>query len=194
MERLGAVYRNPLESHLSVQTLESFLNAPKPGQLVFGDGAEDCVKVDAIRCRVNALLHNATPLPVASTTDEIEPYPVDPTQDPYEFCVQAHYYYVDVGEPLDNPLEALPYMGPRWYWVDNATAILHFGYSKLGKVDQPHTTMTFTASGNAPPQSLVKPYADIERIVQATMEDRLNPRPWPLGSEFKPYTPKRYKN
>ena len=112
MERLGAVYRNPLESHLSTETLEVFLDAPKPGQLMFGDGAEDCVKVDAIRCRVNALLHNTIPLPVASITDEITPYPADATQNPREFCVLAHYYYIDAGEPLDNPLEALPYMVP----------------------------------------------------------------------------------
>ena len=190
MERLGAVYPNPLESHLSAQTLEGFLDAPKPGQLMYGDGSEDCVKVDAIRCRVNALLHNMRPLPVASITDEIKPYPVDATQDPHEFCVEADYYYIDAGEPLDGPLEGLPYMGPRWYWVDNADAVIIFGESKQGKVYSSHAIMTFTASGHAPADSLVKPYADIERIVQATMKDRLNPHPWPVGSEPKPYTSK----
>merc|ERR1712197_58674 len=84
-------------------------------------------------------------------------------------------------------------MGPRWYLVANATAILKFGYSMGGKVDQSHTRMTFTASHKAPPDSLVKPYADIERIVQATMEDRLNPTPWPPFSKPRPYTPKEIK-
>ena len=59
IERLGAIYRNPLESHLSRNALESFFDAPKPQQLVFGDGTPDGLKVDAIRCRSNALVHNS---------------------------------------------------------------------------------------------------------------------------------------
>ena len=58
IERLGAIYRNPLESHLSRNALESFFDAPKAQQLVFGDGMPYCSKMDAIRCRSNALVHN----------------------------------------------------------------------------------------------------------------------------------------
>ena len=41
---------------------------------MFGDGASDCVKVDAIRCRSNALVHNSWPLPVASIIDAPKEY------------------------------------------------------------------------------------------------------------------------
>ena len=42
IERLGAIYRNPLESHLSRNALESFFDAPKAQQLVVGGGMSDC--------------------------------------------------------------------------------------------------------------------------------------------------------
>ena len=108
IERLGAVYRNPLESHLSIQTLEGFLDAPKSQQIVVGDGAEDCVKVDAIRCRSNALIRNNCPLPVASITDEIVQY--DPelgAHEPYDFSVTADFYYIDAGEPWRSRISAM---------------------------------------------------------------------------------------
>ena len=150
------MYRNPLESHLSTNVLEGFVDAPKAQQLVFGDGSEDCVKVDATRCRSNALIHNIRPLPVASIVDEIKPYDPRLAHDPYDLSVEADFYYIDAGEPLDDPLEALPYMGPNWYWCENVLAIMHFGYSKKGKVDQSDVTMTFRASNHAPADSLVK--------------------------------------
>ena len=151
--------------------------------------------MDAIQCRSNALLHNQCPLPVASITDEIKPYDPRLAHDPYDLSVEADFFYIDAEEPLDNPLEALPHMGPKWYWCENALAIMHFGYSKRGKVDQSHVTMTFTASSHAPADSFVQPYKEIEQIVQATMEGRTNPRPWPVGeahekhfSHPRPYT------
>ena len=41
---------------------------------MFGDATLDCLKVDAIRSRSNALIHNNFPLPVASIIDEPMPY------------------------------------------------------------------------------------------------------------------------
>ena len=93
--------------------------------------------------------------------------------------MKADFYYIDAGEPQEDPLEALPYMGPNWYWCENAEAIMHLGYSKLGKMDQSNVSVTFAASNHAPADSLVQPYKEIEQIVQATMEGRNNPRPWP---------------
>ena len=130
IERLGAVYRNPLASQLSIETLGGFFDAPKPLQTVFGDGAEDCVKVDTIRCRSNALIHNLRPLPVASITDEIKPYDPKSAPNHKNFADDADFYYTDAGEPPDDPLEALPYMGPNWYWRENALASMNYGYSK----------------------------------------------------------------
>ena len=43
-ERLGAIYKKQLESRMSRNTLEALFDAPKPQQLMFGDGALDCVK------------------------------------------------------------------------------------------------------------------------------------------------------
>ena len=60
---------------------------------MFGDGTLDCLEVDVIRCRSNALIHNSFPLPIASIIDLHD-------------C--ADLYYIDAGEPLDDPFEALP--------------------------------------------------------------------------------------
>ena len=70
------------------------------------------------------------PLPVARITDEIKPYGPDLAQNPLDFAVHADFYYIDAGEPLNHPLEALQYMEPNWYWCENAIAIMYFGYSK----------------------------------------------------------------
>jgi len=37
-ERLGAVYGKPLYSEMSLDVIEGLLEAPKPHQLVFGNG------------------------------------------------------------------------------------------------------------------------------------------------------------
>ena len=82
-----------------------------------GDGTADCEKVDAIRCRRNALIHNTRPLPVASILGEIVLYDVAKAQDPYDLYGNPDFYYIDAGEPLDDPREALPYT--RLNWVRN---------------------------------------------------------------------------
>ena len=76
-ERLGAVYRKHLYSELSRDVLEGLHDAPKPQQIVFGDGTEDCAMIDAIRCRPNALLKNQMPLPVASIVDTMKQFDLD---------------------------------------------------------------------------------------------------------------------
>ena len=146
IERLGAIYRNPLESHLSRNALESFFDAPKPQQLMFGDGMLDCLKVDAIRCRSNALVHNTCPLPVASIIDEPVPYNHELAKGPYDLHDCADFYYIDAGAPLDDPCEALPYTGPNWYWQENAQHILGFGRSKEGRINQSSILYSFRAS------------------------------------------------
>ena len=73
-ERLGAVYAKSLYSSLSRDVMEGLFDAPKPRQLVFGDGEERCVEVDTIGCRVNALIKGDVPLPIANVTDTFKPY------------------------------------------------------------------------------------------------------------------------
>ena len=170
-ERLGAIYRNSLSSELSRDVLEGFYNAPRPQQLVLGDGAEDCAVIDAIRCRSNALLKGDDPLPVASIVDKFEEWDSDKPD------YKADFYYIDAGEPLDDVLEALPYMGPNWYHRGNAHRIICDGYAKgvngPRRVDPSHDiVMTFTASHHEPADALVKPYEEIENIVSKTLEER----------------------
>ena len=68
-ERLGAVYARPLYSQLNRDVLEGFFDAPKPRQLVFGDGEERCIEIDTIGCRVNALVKGYVALPIANIVD-----------------------------------------------------------------------------------------------------------------------------
>ena len=194
IERLGAIYRKPLESHLSRNALESFFDAPKPQQLVFGDGTPDCLKVDAIRCRSNALIHNTFPLPVASIIDEPMPYNPELAKNPYNLHDDADFYYIDAGEPLDDPCEALPYTGPNWYWRENAFHILGFGRSKEGRVDQSHILYSFKASNHEHANALVEPYAKIEAIVAASMTGQMNPKTSLDPRGMRPYSEHEIRN
>ena len=103
-ERLGAVYPRPLYSQMNRTVLESLFDAPKPRQIVFGDGEERCIEIDTIGCRVNALVKGYVPLPIANVMDDIQPY--DQEQDE---ITRADFYFIDAGEPLDGPLESLLY-------------------------------------------------------------------------------------
>ena len=135
---------------MSRNTLEALFDAPtKPQQLMFGDGALDCLKVDAIRCRSNALIHNSWPLPVASIIDEPKEYDYTLAEDATHLHDCADFYYIDAGEPLDDPFEALPYTGPNWYWHENAHHILGYGKSKEGRINQPCIMYSFRASDHA---------------------------------------------
>ena len=143
---------------------------------MFGDGTEDCLKVDAIRCRSNTLVHNTFPLPVASIIDE--PVPYDPSDATYtrdrHDC--ADVYYMGTGAPLDDPCEALPYAGPNWYWHENAYAILGHGRSKNGRIGQDNILWSFRANNHEQPNALAKPYAEIEGIVSAAMKGADEPQ------------------
>jgi len=159
-QRLYQGARKTIESTFSREVLEMFYAAPRPQQLVFGDGKECFLELDQIRARSNALLKNQDALPILGVIDDITPTPwhddgiaqsdrwyqdEDESEEQHRYddeyvlgCIQdaSHFWYIDAGEPLDKPLEALPYMGPRWYWRANAEAILRHGYSKAGKIDR----------------------------------------------------------
>ena len=71
--------------------------------------------------------------------------------------------------PLDNPLAALPYMGPAWYWIDNAEAIFKYGYSKSGKITLHSFKYYLRASRCMHGAPLETYYKMIENIVSAAM-------------------------
>jgi len=115
-ERLCALHRKPLYSELSRDVLEGLFDAPRPKQLVFGDGEPDCLEVDIIGCRVNALVKGEVMLPVADVTHRIEPY--DSTCERH--VREGALYFIDAGPPAaeDYPLgidaRGLLYYGPAW--------------------------------------------------------------------------------
>ena len=157
--RRGGIYRKSLASELSREVLELFKSAPKPRQLVWGDGAKDCVQIDSVSCRKSALVHNPHPLPVASVNDRILPYA--------ERIGVPDFVYIDAGDPLDEPHLALPYMGPGWYWRENVSLILEWGRCRAGNVQPSDCKYAFTASDHAPCDALKEVFDKIEEIVVA---------------------------
>ena len=60
-ERLSGLYRRDPCSVVSRDVLELFAMAPKPKPMVFRDGTEGCIEINAVRCRVSAMLNNKYP-------------------------------------------------------------------------------------------------------------------------------------
>jgi hypothetical protein len=66
---------------------------------------------------------------------------------------------------VDEIREGAFYMGPKWYWKVNYSAIIQFGHSKRGEITTSDVLCTLTASQHEPAYSLVAPYKEIESIV-----------------------------
>ena len=88
--------RKPLYSELPRDVLEGLFDAPRPKQLVFGDGTPDCLEVDIIGCRPNALIKGEVCLPVADVTHKIEPFEVNCER----YQRDGALFYISVGEPI----------------------------------------------------------------------------------------------
>ena len=161
-ERLNGMYRKSLFSELSSDVLDLFMSAPKPKQLVVGDGKPSCFEIDTIGCRSNCLKYNCDPLPIACVVDHIVPGS--------HTCEDPDFYFIDAGEALDDPIEALPYLGPNWYWKFNARLILADGYSKAGKITIDHVAYTFRTICHAPADALYDPLVAIEGIIASMFE------------------------
>ena len=167
IERLSGVHRRSLYSMLSRDVLEGFMAAPKPQQLVFGDGAKDCLEVDIIACRSSALTNMGIDLPVASVMDAIVPFKLRTTR--------PDFVFIDAGPPKENALEALPYMGTGWYHWLNAQAIRDHGINGAGEKvsDEDHFIYAFSASTREPCSVLAETYEKIHEIVKQTIEGSL---------------------
>ena len=103
---------------------------------------------DQIGSRSNALIKTVKNLPISRLLDEIVPILWNDENDDavLEYIRNNHFLFVNAGEPLGNPLEALPYMGPNWYWTENAEAIFNHGLSKAGNVSRQSFKFALTAS------------------------------------------------
>ncbi len=163
-ERLTSLVSKPLVSDLSTDVLEALVDAPKPMQLVFGDGhnPQKCFSIDAIRCRNSALIHNQHPIPVASVLDTIKAWDreVNPHPD---------FYYIDAGAPEAFPLASAPYFGPAWYWIESYRYIVEVCWSLKGKITPEDVVCVFSASDHAPANSLKVVYSKIEATIEAAL-------------------------
>ncbi len=167
-ERQCALYAPRLASRMNRDLLEGFLAAPKPRQICWGAAEiEGCVSIDAVRCRTFALTKNTVPLPVFHLTDCLHPG--------YE--PGADFYYVSAGEvTTDNPIEALPYMGPGWYWCENFKAIMD-----SGRASQADVLVSIRAGEHVPADSLKAPLEAVESFVTKALVERCR-------LDFAPYT------
>ena len=150
-ERLSGIVSKPLLSDFSVDILEALIAAPKPRQLVWGDGSRKCIAIDAVRSRTNALVHNTIPIPVACVLDK-----------PQRWCEDPDFLFVDVGA---GSLEMAPYFGPAWYWKESYEYMLERRICRRADV-----VCVVRASEHAPPDSLKEVYSQIEGVVAAALE------------------------
>ena len=203
-ERLYQGAKKTIESTFSRNVLERFVAAPKPQQLVFGNGKEFSIEIDQVGARSNALT-TAAALPIFDILDEIKDFDqihaeVDPngvTKNANELWeelyFEADFWYIDAGEPLDNPLAALPYMGPNWYWRQNANAIFLYGFSKSGRINLESFKFGLKAKRYTTGNRLDTYYEKIKTIVTTTMakHEYFNPlEPIPR----RPFTEKEIVN
>ena len=150
-ERLCSLVTKPLFSDFSTDVLEGLIAAPKPQQLVWGDGHDNCFAVDAVRCRTNALVQNTEPLPVANVIDRIQVW-----------CDDPDFLFIDAGP---GSLATAPYFGPGWVWKETYQYLLHTRVCRRQDV-----VCVFRASEHAPPDALCEVYSRIEKLVARALE------------------------
>ena len=97
--------------------------------------------------------------------DTFQPYDAEQVE-----VTRANFYFIDAGEPLDDPITSLLYHGPNWYSRERAIAIRLDGESKSGPIHGQHFQSTFTCSQHAPADALAKSYEEIARIVTKAMQ------------------------
>ena len=116
---------------LSPHLLEVFHNSPKPREVSgswtpLPEQAQDVRCLDAVDCRVNALVKYPRGLPIMSPLDHVEFCTND-----YADIVAFAYVYVDCPdvrlEDLRQARAAFPGIGSRWYCVGAVIYMLHVG-------------------------------------------------------------------
>ncbi len=182
-ERLTSLVSKPLFSDLSGDVLEALMDAPKPMQLVFGDGADPgkCFSIDANRCRNSALVHNEFPIPVACILDTVKAWDREANPHP-------DFYFIDAGPPEAFPLASAPYFGPAWYWIASYQYIVEACWSMKGKITPDDVVCVFSASDHAPADSLKSIYSKVEHTIKEALENHT--KPWDIlkkkGKDAKP--------
>ena len=160
-ERLTS-FGNAGYSELSQDVMEALLDAPKPQQLVFGNGIENCIELDVVKCRRYAI-EKADYLPVGCVLDDIVPYVEG---DPVDFV------YIDAGSAdTDDYANFVAYQGPQWMTWELAQWILDTGVRALsGPITTEHFIATWSASSHIESYRIRALYADIEGALTEAME------------------------
>ena len=159
-ERL-TTFANAWYSELSQDTMEAFVDAPKPQQLVFGDGTKNCFELDIVRCRRYAI-EKADHLPVACILDRIKPYT--------EGC-SPDFVYIDAGPgDTSNYGNFVAYQGPRWHTWELAMWIERFVHSDTGPITRDHFIAEFTASTHVEAPAIRAVYSDMEGVLLDSLE------------------------
>ena len=158
-------------SELSTDVCEAILDAPKPQQLVFGDGTKRCIELDVVKCRRWAIEKAEVPLPIACVLDDIVPWgPLRQLGG-----TGPDFIYIDAGAPdRDDHANFAAYQGPRWYTRELALWILQNGVcaTEGRRIDEElHFIASFTASSHVEPDKLRASYADMTGILEDALTD-----------------------
>ena len=172
---------NTLASELSPEMLNMLHYAVKPKQVYWGGPKPKAAKVtaiDAVGCRVNAIVDSVDPLPVFCPLDAPE------------LCHNEHgllkrdpmyydYIYVDV--PEGDNRDRFPYTGRRFYWKGSVRYMLD-----TGKIDKGHLKAGVRATNHVSPNALNEAFKTIKELYihvvylkkswECIAEDEVNPK------------------
>jgi hypothetical protein len=147
-------------SELSQDVLEGFLDAPKPRQLVAGDGTTNCIEIDIKRCRRFVLQKLLPRLPVARVIDSFQPY------NPSTGLGNCHFVYVDAGPPLTDYYNWVGYHGAGWYGRFNARyMVLWEVKSAGGPITEAAYIMTFTPGAEVTMEAVADMYDRVDKTL-----------------------------
>ena len=181
-ERLN-MYGKQLYSELNIDVLEGLFDAPRPQQIVFGNGASNGIEIDTVKCRRYALEKSQTEFPVACVLDTIVAF----HGQLFDFA------YVDAGPPksvstLIDLMHFCFYGGPGWYDKERfLTATSMEAKNAAGdRICEDHIVCVFTASSSAPKDSFAKIYGDMNDVLLHVLEDEVHPESeWVYTKEHK---------
>jgi len=154
------LYGSAWNSRLSRDTIESFLAAPTPRQLVYGDGCEG-TELDIVSSRSFAL-QKTDRLPIADILDIAQPY---------ERC-DYDYVFIDAGEAdLTNRHNFSAYDGPGWVTQEVSRWILKGVHSAEGPIEEKHFVASFTASRHISGKEVEVVYDRMRTYIQEGLEE-----------------------
>ena len=162
-ERLST-YTRAGYSELSTDTVEAIVAAPKPYQLVFGDGVEG-IELDNVNSRRWAVQKTTVKLPVACVLDKITPF--DPNAE------HTDLIFVDAG-PADvtNYANFAAYHGPHWYPPEFARFLIdaEVKNGEGAKISTDNFIAAFTTHAHMQPSEVSQMYENMETMIDEAFD------------------------